>query len=70
MPEIPKYYTVLFNAANDAVDSMEAQNFGTAKRVLLRGMYEAEGEFLVASEREAAAQKAEQDEGTEPEGGN
>lgn len=70
MSEIPKYYSVLFNAANDAVDSMEAQNFGTAKRILLRGMYEAEGEFLIASEREEAAQEAEQNEGAEPKDGN
>ena len=45
MNELPKYYTTLFNTAADALAALERQDFGTAKRVLIQGQLQAEGEY-------------------------
>ncbi len=42
MEELPKYYTVLFNAVTDALEALERQDFGTARALLERGQREAE----------------------------
>ena len=52
MREIPKFYTVLFNAVEEALAALERQDFGTAKTMLLRGQLQAEGEYIAWSEKE------------------
>lgn len=52
MNELPKYYTTLFNAVEDAVAALERQDFGTAKSTLIRGQILAEGEYLALTEKE------------------
>lgn len=54
MPEIPKYYTILFNAVEEALAALERQDFGTAKTLLLRGQLQAEGEYISWSEKKKA----------------
>ena len=52
MNELPKYYTILFNAVTDALKALEAQNYGLAKDFLLRGQLQAEGEYTALTEKE------------------
>ena len=52
MKELPKYYTVLFNAVEDAVAAMERMDFGTAKSMLVRGQILAEEEYLATTKKE------------------
>lgn len=52
MNELPKYYTVLFNATEEALAAIDRMDFGTAKTLLLRGQLQAEGEFAAQAERE------------------
>ena len=51
MSSVPQYYLTLFNSVSEAIESMESQNYGTAKRILLRGQYEAEAEFVLGEEQ-------------------
>lgn len=44
--ELPKYYTVLFHAVEDALEALEEQNFGLAKELLILGQQHAEELFL------------------------
>lgn len=44
--ELPKYYTVLFAAVEDALEAMEQQNFGTAKQLLISAQQKAEEIYL------------------------
>lgn len=52
MNELPKYYTVLFNAVEEAMAALDRLDIGTAKTLLLRGQLQAEGEYLAAGEHE------------------
>lgn len=52
MEELPRYYTILFNAVEDAVAAMDRLDFGTAKSMLIRGQILAEGEYLALTEKE------------------
>lgn len=58
MNELPKYYTVLFNAVEEAMAALDRMDFGIAKTLLLRGQLQAEGEYLAAGE---ASRKEEKD---------
>ena len=49
MNELPKYYTTLFNTAADALAALERQDFGTAKRLLIQGQLQAEGEYTACA---------------------
>ena len=42
---LPKYYTVLFNRVTDAIAALDAQNYGTARELLVRAQQEAEDLF-------------------------
>ncbi len=55
MADLPKYYTVLFNAVEDALGSLDAQNYGTARDRLIAGLQEAEEAYLALEESERAA---------------
>ena len=33
MSSVPQYYLTLFNSVSEAIESMESQNYGTAKRI-------------------------------------
>ena len=46
MSDLPKCYTVLFNAVTDAIDALEQQNYGLAKDFLITGQQEAENAYL------------------------
>ena len=35
MNEIPEYYTILFQAAEQAIQALEQQNYGLAKQILI-----------------------------------
>ena len=37
MNEIPEYYTILFQAAEQAIQALEQQNYGLAKQILIDG---------------------------------
>ena len=52
MKELPKYYTILFNAVEDAVAAMDRLDFGTAKSMLIRGQVLAEEAYCSTMERE------------------
>ena len=43
---LPAYYTILFNAVTDAIEAMDAQNFGTAKKLLIDAQNSAEATYL------------------------
>ena len=46
MENLPKYYTILFNAITDAIEAIDAQNFGTAKELLMDAQNSAEAMYL------------------------
>lgn len=50
MKDIPKYYSVLFQAVESAINTIEAQNFGLAKQLLIAGEQEAEDAYLAEEE--------------------
>ena len=52
MLELPKYYTILFNGIEQALQSLEDQNFGIAKGILIGVQQKAEESFLAEEEKE------------------
>lgn len=46
MTELPKYYTALVNAAEDALEAMEAASYGLARDRLIAGFQAAEEAYL------------------------
>lgn len=50
MENLPKYYLTLFNAVSEAIDALDALNFGAARAALIRGQQEAEDEFVAVCE--------------------
>lgn len=52
MKELPKFYTILFNAVEEALAALDRMDFGTAKTLLLRGQLRAEGEYTAVEEPE------------------
>lgn len=52
MNGLPRYYTVLFNAVEEALAALERQDFGTARTLLLQGQLRAEGEYAALAEEE------------------
>lgn len=46
MDELPKYYTILFNAIEQAIESLEDQNYGLARTLLIDAQVKAEEAFL------------------------
>lgn len=55
MTELPKYYTTLVNAVEDALESMEAASYGLARDRLIAGLQAAEEAYLELGEDERAA---------------
>ncbi len=56
MENLPKYYITLFNAVSEAIDALDALNFGTARAFLVQGQQEAEDEFVAACEEACRTQ--------------
>ena len=50
MNEIPEYYTILFQAAEQAIQALEQQNYGLAKQILIDGEQAAEAAFVAQDE--------------------
>ena len=50
MNEIPEYYTILFQAAEQAIRALEQQNYGLAKQILIDGERAAEEAFVAKDE--------------------
>ena len=50
MSDLPKYYPVLFQAVEQAIDALDVQNYGLAKQLLIHGQQDAEEAFLAAEE--------------------
>ena len=48
---LPKYYTVLFNRVTDAIAALDAQNYGTARELLVRAQQEAEQRYIETEEK-------------------
>ena len=46
MPDYQKLYTLLFNAATDALRAMEQLNFGQARDLLIRAQQQAEELYI------------------------
>ena len=51
MDEYRDSYSLLFRAATCAVEAIDAQDFGTAKRLLLKAQQEAEELFINQEEK-------------------
>ena len=50
MNEIPEYYSILFHAVEEAIQAMDAQNYGLAKQILIDGEQAAENAFVAKNE--------------------
>lgn len=50
MSELPKYYTTLFNAVEDALSELLLQNYGRARDRLIKGMQDAEEAYLASED--------------------
>ena len=50
MNEIPKYYIILFQAAEQAIQALEQQNYGLATQILIDGEQAAEEAFVAKDE--------------------
>ena len=48
MTDYQKMYTTLFNAVTDALEKMEAQNYGDAKALLIAAQQKAEEIYITA----------------------
>ena len=48
MTDYQKMYTTLFNAVTDALEKMEAQNYGDAKSMLIAAQQKAEEIYITA----------------------
>ena len=48
MTDYQKMYTTLFNAVTDALEKMEAQNYGDAKALLISAQQKAEEIYITA----------------------
>ena len=46
MAELPKYYTLLFNAAEDAVKLLHLREYAQARDRLIKGMRDAEDAYI------------------------
>ena len=46
MEELPHYYTVLFQAVEQALDALDEKNYGLAKQLLIHGQQDAEESYL------------------------
>ena len=52
MPDYQKMYTIMFNAATDALNALERLDIGRAKELLVQAQLKAEGEYLASGEKE------------------
>ena len=50
MNEIPEYYAILFHAAEEAIQALDAQNYGLAKQILIDGEQNAEEAYIGSDE--------------------
>ena len=50
MTDYQKMYTMLFNAVTDALEKMEAQNYGDAKALLISAQQKAEEIYIAAKD--------------------
>ena len=50
--EYKKPYWILFRACEDALKALEAQNYGQARELLIRGEQDAEESFLSFADEE------------------
>ena len=55
MNELPKYYTTLFHAVEDALSELLLQNYGRARDLLIKGMQDAENAYLDGEEPSSQA---------------
>ena len=46
MPDYQKMYITLFNAITDAIESLQQDNYGTAKEVLIQAQQDAEELYI------------------------
>lgn len=53
---LPKYYITLFNAVSDAIDALDASDYGAARAYLVRGQQEAEDEYVTVCEESGRTQ--------------
>lgn len=52
MEELPRYYTILFDAVTKALDAIGLQNFGIAAHILVKGQMDAENAYIQATQSE------------------
>ena len=55
MEDYAKLYHLLFNAITDALEQMNAQNFGSAKETLVSAQQKAEEIFITATDRKRSS---------------
>ena len=58
MPDYQKMYTTLFNDITDALEDMEAQNFGLARQRLMSAQLKTEEMYISAGEDAKPQKKA------------
>lgn len=46
MEELPNYYITLLRATENAIHALDAQNYGQAKDLLIRGQLDAEEDYV------------------------
>ena len=68
MEDYAKLYHLLFNAITDALEQMNAQNFGSAKETLVSAQQKAEDLYITAENYKAAPQSGEQSNAAPSEG--
>ena len=55
VPDYQKMYTLLFNAATDAIEALEAMNLGQARAILVLAQQQTEEIYLDKDEDDALA---------------
>ena len=50
MPDFESLYHIMVNASEDAIDALEKQNFGEAKRILIDAEQRAEEVYITSTE--------------------
>ena len=60
MPDYQKMYTLLFNAATDALQALEALDLGQTRAILVRAQQQAEEMYLEDEDNELSCRVLEQ----------
>lgn len=54
MGDLPKYYTLLFHRVTDALEALDAHNYGYARTILIKAQQDAEELYIEAGDEETS----------------